>query len=168
MNDLITHWYPAYIGLGSNMDKPIQQLDLAIATLSEHPKIKVLELSSYYRSAPHGPVEQDDFVNAVAALLTTLDAEELLHTMQSIENSQERKRIQHWGPRTLDLDLLVYSDQTLDNEFLVLPHPEISKREFVLLPFAEIASEVHVPAKGRISELYRIVERSVIHKLDKA
>lgn len=162
------HWYPAYIGLGSNMEKPIQQLDLAIAALREHPEIKVLELSSFYQTAPYGPVEQDDFVNAVAALLTTLGAEELLHTMQSIENSQGRKRIQHWGPRTLDLDLLVYSDQTSDNEFLVLPHPEISNREFVLLPFTEIAPEVDVPDKGRISELYRRVERSVIHKLDKA
>ena len=147
------HWYPAYIGLGSNLGQPLKQLKTALDTISVHSQIRLIEHSSFYQTKPYGGVEQNDFVNAVAALLTTFSAEDLLSALLQIELEQGRERIKHWGPRTLDLDLLVYSDQTSDNDFLRLPHPEISKREFVLLPLCEIAPELYIPQLGRVSNV---------------
>lgn len=160
------YWYPAYLGLGSNMDKPSRQLKTALTSLSNHPRIRVISVSSFYQSEPYGGVEQEDFINAVAAVLTTLTAQDLLHALLKIELGQGRERTEHWGPRTLDLDLLVYSDQTSDNTFLHLPHPEIAKREFVLMPLAEIAYNVYIPHMGRVFELLGRVTKTKIKKVD--
>ncbi|MBT8142298.1 MAG: 2-amino-4-hydroxy-6-hydroxymethyldihydropteridine diphosphokinase [Gammaproteobacteria bacterium] len=159
------HWYPAYVGLGSNLDDPMQQIRTALSSLRSASHINLQAVSSLYVSEPHGEVQQDDFVNAVAALLTTLTAEKLLEHLHKIETAQGRERIQHWGPRTLDLDLLVYADQTSDNAHLRLPHPEIANRNFVLVPLAEIAPALLIPGLGRVVNLLDKLPATKLQKI---
>ncbi len=148
-----THWFPAYVGLGSNLQGPARQLENTFELLDAIPDTRLILRSSLYRSAPFGGVEQPDFVNAAAALLTQLSAMQLLLELQGIENRRGRERGVRWGPRVLDLDLLAYSDQKMDEPTLFLPHPGISERNFVLLPLLEIAPELKVPGLGRIASL---------------
>jgi len=158
-------WYPAYISLGSNLNKPKKQVQKALDTLANEKSMKLVSYSSFYQTEPYGGVEQDDFINAAAALLTTLSAEELLSKLLNIETQQGRVRTQHWGPRCIDLDLLVYSDLQIDTDFLKLPHPEISKRDFVLIPLAEIAPELMIVSQGRVHNLLNCVTRSKVFKV---
>lgn len=160
-------WYPAYIGLGSNLQAPKKQMQLALAALAALDGVIVVSVSSFYQSEPYGDVEQDDFINAAAALLTTLSPDELLKQMLAIEIKQGRVRTEHWGPRCIDLDLLVYSAKQSESDFLKLPHPEIAKREFVLLPLAEIASELMIVGMGRVKTLLTQVPTININKLNK-
>ena len=160
-------WYPAYIGLGSNLQAPKKQMQLALASLAALDGVIVVSVSSFYQSEPYGNVEQDDFINAAAALLTTLSPDELLKQMLAIEIKQGRVRTERWGPRSIDLDLLVYSAKQSESDFLKLPHPEIAKREFVLLPLAEIASELMIVGMGRVKTLLTQVPTININKLDK-
>lgn len=147
-----THWYPAYVGIGSNLDGPASQVKDAIGLLDEVQGVRLFATSSLYRSGAFGGIEQPDFVNAVAGLLTTLTADELLVELQAIESRQGRERDElRWGPRVIDLDLLVYSAQEIDGPELTLPHPGIGERNFVLLPLAEIAPDLAVPGLGRIA-----------------
>jgi 2-amino-4-hydroxy-6-hydroxymethyldihydropteridine diphosphokinase len=149
-----THWYPAYVGIGSNLQGPARQIENAIGLLAEIPRTHLISVSSSYRSRPFGGVEQPDFVNAVAALLTRLLPLELLAALQDIENRQGRERDDtRWGPRVLDLDLLVYSDRKVDEPGLTVPHPGIGERNFVLLPLGEIAPELVVPGLGRVASI---------------
>ena len=122
--------------------------------LGELPKSRLVARSSLYRSAPFGGVEQPDFVNAVAALETQLDARSLLEQLQHIEQSRGRERGgQRWGPRVIDLDLLVYDDVVIDEPELTVPHPGIAERNFVLLPLREIAPELEIPGLGRVDRI---------------
>ncbi|MCH7829692.1 MAG: 2-amino-4-hydroxy-6-hydroxymethyldihydropteridine diphosphokinase [Proteobacteria bacterium] len=160
------HWYPAYIGLGSNLQGPARQLEDAFALLHEISQTRLLRYSSLYRSAPFGGIEQPDFVNAVAALLTQLSAQELLRELQRIETARGRERgAVRWGPRLLDLDLLVYSSQTIDEAELTVPHPGIAERNFVLLPLGEIAPDLDIPGLGRVSNLDVNLNEPAISKL---
>jgi 2-amino-4-hydroxy-6-hydroxymethyldihydropteridine diphosphokinase len=147
------HWFPAYIGLGSNLDEPPRQIQAAFELLAALPKTVVVKRSSNYRSAPFGGVEQPDFVNAVAALLTQLLPQELLRELLGIEKKRGRVRGECWGPRTLDLDLLVYSSQCIDEADLKVPHPGIAERNFVLLPLMEVAPDLVIPGLGRVQNL---------------
>lgn len=148
------HWYPAYIGLGSNLQKPAQQIEEALNLVSEIPETRLVSVSSLYRSAPFGGVEQPDFVNAAASLMTQLVPLELLARLQEVENRQGRERDEtRWGPRVLDLDLLVYSGQTIEEPELSVPHPGIGERNFVLLPLGEIAPDLAIPGLGRVASL---------------
>ena len=148
------HWYPAYIGLGSNLHKPAQQIEEALGLLAEVSVTRLVLVSSLYRSAPFGGVEQPDFVNAVASILTQLAPTELLAQLQGIENQQGRERNEtRWGPRVLDLDLLVYAGQTISEPGLSVPHPGIGERNFVLLPLEEIAPDLNVPGLGRVATI---------------
>jgi len=148
------HWYPAYIGLGSNLQKPAQQIEEALGLVAEIPVTRVVAVSSLYRSAPFGRVEQPDFVNAVASMMTQLVPLELLARLQDVENRQGRDRDEaRWGPRVLDLDLLVYSAQTIDEPDLSVPHPGIGERNFVLLPLGEIAPDLVIPGLGRVASI---------------
>ena len=148
------HWFPAYVGLGSNLQGPVKQLEKTFEELNAIPVTRLMKQSSLYRSEPFGGVEQPDFVNAVAALLTQLSAQDLLRELQRIENERGRERGDvRWGPRILDLDLLVYSDQVIDESDLSVPHPGISERNFVLLPLGEIAPKLTVPGLGQISNI---------------
>jgi 2-amino-4-hydroxy-6-hydroxymethyldihydropteridine diphosphokinase len=130
---------PAYIGLGSNLGQPHLQLGQAVASLQLLPDTRLLRVSSVYRSAAVGPGKQPDYLNAVLLLTTSLSAIDLLHTMQQIENAQGRVRHVHWGPRTLDLDLLLYGDMTITSPHLTVPHPQMQQRNFVLYPLREIS-----------------------------
>ena len=148
------HWYPAYVGLGSNLAGPVRQLETTFEMLAAIAETRLVRQSSLYRSAPFGGIEQPDFVNAAAALLTRLSALDLLAELQRIETERGRERGEvQWGPRVLDLDLLVYSNHTIDQPSLKVPHPGIGERNFVLLPLREIAPRLNIPGLGHIDKL---------------
>jgi 2-amino-4-hydroxy-6-hydroxymethyldihydropteridine diphosphokinase len=137
---------PAYVGLGSNLDDPAAQLRMALEALGRLPRTRLVASSALYRNPPMGPADQPDFVNAVAALLTTMPAPELLAAMQAIEDARGRRRDgPRWGPRTLDLDLLLYGNLQLESDDLVLPHPGLASRAFVLVPLLEVAPGLRLP-----------------------
>ena len=143
----------AYVALGSNLQEPRVQLARARDALAEIPNTQLSCASADYRSAPLGPQDQPDYVNAVVALRTTRDAEALLAAMQRIEEDQGRRRDVRWGPRTLDLDLLLYDDLVQQSPRLTLPHPEMHRRAFVLVPLAEIAPLLTIPGQGPLADL---------------
>jgi 2-amino-4-hydroxy-6-hydroxymethyldihydropteridine diphosphokinase len=149
-----THWFPAYVALGSNLDDPDLQLARAFEALAAVRGSRLVARSSVYRSAPMGPVVQPDFVNAVAGLLTTLSPGEFLAELKSIEERLGRARpVVRWGPRRIDLDLLVHGQARVDEPGITVPHPGIAERAFVLEPLAEIAAELDVPGVGRVRTL---------------
>lgn len=155
-----------YIGLGSNLDGPSERLTRAVESLHGIPATSVADVSSFYHSKPVGPQDQPDFVNAVAALDTKLDAHELLGHLQSIENSQDRDRNgERWGPRTLDLDILLYGDQCIDTDDLKVPHPEMHRRGFVLLPLDEIAPQLAIPGIGSVADLLSRADTTDLQKI---
>lgn len=144
----------AYIGIGSNLGDPAQQVQQAIATLQQQPGITLLSLSPWYGSSPvGGEPGQPDYVNGVACLATTLPPHALLDTLQHIEQQQGRERLTRWGARTLDLDLLLYDNLTLADERLTLPHPRLQERGFVLLPLADIAPQLVLPNGACVGSL---------------
>ncbi len=143
----------AWIGLGSNLEQPRRQLEQAFEALAGLAESELLARSSLYRSAPMGPADQPDYLNAVALLQTRLEPLALLDQLQAIENDQGRRRERRWGPRTLDLDLLLYDDLVMDHPRLRLPHPGMAERDFVLLPLLEIAGDLEIPGQGKASRL---------------
>lgn len=144
----------AYIGLGSNMGDKEGYLNFAINKLNESPYCDVIKVSEYIATAPVGGVEQEDFINACAEVVTVLPPYEFLSLLNEIEAEAGRTREIHWGPRTLDLDLLLYGDGVISTEKLTVPHIEMAKREFVLKPLAQIAPYALHPVKGkRVAEL---------------
>jgi 2-amino-4-hydroxy-6-hydroxymethyldihydropteridine diphosphokinase len=154
-------WRPAYIGLGSNLDDPLEQLKRAIAALDDIEMTMLVRTSPLYRSAPLGGPQQPDYINAVSAILTQLDVARLFQHLQEIERAQGRLRDGvRWEPRTLDLDLLVYSGAQIDEGGLTVPHPRISERNFVLLPLLDIAPHLRIPGLGSVSGLAAGVDRS--------
>lgn len=133
------------IGLGANLANPQQQLKDACHTLATNAVITNFQASSLYSSTPLGPVEQPDYVNAVARFNTLLTPHALLDLLQAIEQQQGRVRLEHWGPRTLDLDLLFYGQQQIQDERLTVPHSGILEREFVVIPLAELCPDYILP-----------------------
>jgi 2-amino-4-hydroxy-6-hydroxymethyldihydropteridine diphosphokinase len=146
---------PAYIGVGSNLGDSRQRVLAAFEALDALPRTRLVARSRLYRTRPFGPVEQGDFINAVAGLETRLSPHELLAGIRGIESEAGRVRDARWGPRTLDLDLLLYEDQRIDTPDLTVPHPGIAERGFVLAPLADIAPTLDVPGAGRVEELLR-------------
>jgi 2-amino-4-hydroxy-6-hydroxymethyldihydropteridine diphosphokinase len=146
-------WQPAYVGIGSNLDDPAAQVSAAIERLAHIRLTQRVAVSSRYRTAPFGSVDQPDFVNAVVGLLTQLDAVGFLTELRAIETSMGRIRGERWGPRVIDLDLLVFGCERREDAVLTLPHPGIVERNFVLYPLAEIAPDLEVPGLGRVTEL---------------
>lgn len=142
----------AYIGLGSNLEDPLAQVMCAFEELSALPQTHLTQRSGIYSSKPVGP-EQPDFINAVALLETQLAPLDLLDALQTIEQAHQRVRLQHWGPRTLDLDLLLYGDQSIATERLTVPHPYLTQRSFVLYPLADITPDLHLPDGSRLRDL---------------
>ena len=160
-------WVPAYVALGSNLDDPRGQVERAIAELSGLPGARLVARSSLYRTRPFGPVAQPDFVNAVAGMLTTLEPTELLAGLQAIEQRLGRDRtVVRWGPRRIDLDLLVHGGASSAGPGLQLPHPGIAERAFVLVPLAEIAPELEVPGVGRVRELLTRLDSASVERLE--
>ncbi|CAQ82899.1 MULTISPECIES: 2-amino-4-hydroxy-6-hydroxymethyldihydropteridine diphosphokinase [Photorhabdus] len=142
-----------YIALGSNLAKPVQQVKNALAALKELPETEFITCSSMYRTKPMGPQDQPDFLNAVVALETTLAPEELLNHTQAIELAQGRvRKNERWGPRTLDLDIMLFGDQVINTERLTIPHYGLKQREFMLYPLAEIAPDLVFPDGEALSE----------------
>lgn len=144
-----------YIGIGSNLDRPAHQVIQAVRELAGVPQTRLLAHSKLYRSRPLGPQNQPDFVNAVAALETTLAPLALLHALQALEARHGRKREQerHWGPRSLDLDILLYGEVRMQTTELTLPHPQMHARSFVLYPLAELAPGLIIPGHGKAATL---------------
>ena len=143
-----------FIGLGSNLDEPLLQIKKAIASLKEINDTKLISVSRNYRSAPMGPQDQPDYINAVAKIATNLSAENLLDELHNIENKQGRVRKQRWGARTLDLDILLYGDEVISTGRLTVPHIGISERNFVLYPLNDLVDDdFEIPSVGRMSVL---------------
>jgi 2-amino-4-hydroxy-6-hydroxymethyldihydropteridine diphosphokinase len=156
----------AYIGLGSNLVQPELQVRRALEALAELPETVLTAHSSLYRSEPLGPAGQPDYINAVAALKTDLSPLDLLSALQAIEARQGRVREgERWGPRPLDLDILLYGEQVSDDPRLTLPHPGLYERNFVLYPLAEIAPGLSIPGKGPLEVLLAQCHQGHLEKL---
>ncbi|RUO58932.1 2-amino-4-hydroxy-6-hydroxymethyldihydropteridine diphosphokinase [Pseudidiomarina marina] len=142
-----------YIALGANLGNPVETLKDAILSLSGLPQFQFVRSSSLYTSTPMGPSDQPDYVNAVACAETSLAPLDLLDLLQALESQFGRQRIRHWGPRTLDLDILLYDDLTIDDPRLRIPHPGMTERDFVLVPLAELEPELTLPDGRTIASL---------------
>ncbi len=151
-NSKIPQFVAAYIGVGSNLADPMAQVRSAFEALSELSESNFIS-SSLYLSPPMGPSDQPDYVNAVVRLDTALSAFELLLRLQAIELNHGRVQGKRWGARTLDLDLLLYSDAMIESESLTVPHPGIAERDFVLVPLREIAPNLELPGLGPVAAL---------------
>jgi len=149
-----------YIGLGSNLNHPAQQLRDALQALEKLPHSQLKQVSQFYENPPMGPQDQPDFVNAVVALDTALEPLELLKELQKIEAKQGRERHRHWGERTIDLDILLYGHECLDTKELTIPHPGLTQRQFVFLPLLEIAPDLRLPSGERLADLVVKIKKS--------
>ena len=151
----------AFIGLGSNLHGPENQIRSALTRLKAVPLSRLEDCSSLYRNPPIGPQGQPDYVNAVARLLTELQPRSLLDELQTIEQAQGRVRDGiRWGPRRIDLDLLIYGDEIIDEPGLHIPHSGIQSRAFVLLPMSELNPNIYIPELGTVRELLSCVDTS--------
>jgi 2-amino-4-hydroxy-6-hydroxymethyldihydropteridine diphosphokinase len=150
----VSVWQPAYIGIGSNLAEPRQQVERALDALTRLPRSCCLVRSRLYVSRPFGPVAQPDYVNAAAGLLTQLSAPELLQALRDLEAvcGRPAQRVR-WGPRVLDLDLLAFGRERRAEPELTLPHPGIVERNFVLYPLSDVAPDLELPGVGRVTEL---------------
>ncbi|PCI19549.1 MAG: 2-amino-4-hydroxy-6-hydroxymethyldihydropteridine diphosphokinase [Piscirickettsiaceae bacterium] len=143
-----------YVGLGSNLDHPIQQVLTAIHQLKKTPNIHVDSVSNLYKTPPMGPQDQPDYINAVVKLSSSLSPHKLLSALQKIESKQNRIRnTGHWGPRTLDLDLLLYGSEIINTPELIVPHPGIALRAFVLYPLYELDNDLEIPNLAHLCDL---------------
>jgi len=137
---------PVWLAIGSNLAEPLRQVDAALAALSMLPDTRLTACSSYYRSRPLGPQDQPDYLNAVVAFDAGLSPEALLQHTQAIEQQQGRvRKSNRWGPRTLDLDILLFGDRQIHTERLTIPHYDMKNREFMLYPLAELAPDLVFP-----------------------
>ncbi len=135
----------AYLGLGSNLGERLNNLKRSLSLLLKNPQIELAACSNIYETAPVGGPEQDPFLNACISIYTKLPPISLLREMHNVENTMKRIREERWGPRIIDLDLLVYEGTIVNTPFLQLPHPRITKRDFVLVPLANIAPDLIIP-----------------------
>jgi len=166
MQSLSSEAVLAYIGLGSNLQNPSQQLYSARTGITALAHVKELAFSCLYQSLPMGPQDQPDYVNAVMAVATTLAPLELLRGLQSIENNHGRIRGERWGARTLDLDILLYGDNIIALPDLTVPHSGLTERAFVLYPLYEIAPKLTIPNKGKLIDLLANCTLAGLKKLD--
>ncbi len=146
------HWVTCYVGLGSNLanelGSPVEHLQQALAVMREHEQIQDVRVSSFYASAPMGPQDQPDFVNAVVGFETTLPPFELLTFCQQLEEQAKRARIRRWGERSLDVDILLYGEAQIAEPQLTIPHAGLPERNFVLIPLQELAPELVIAGKS--------------------
>ncbi len=158
-----------FIGLGSNMQQPLAQLHNALTHISNLPNSELLACSSFYASRPMGPQDQPDYVNAVAKLKTVLTPLELLSALQAIELTQGRERKgERWGPRTLDLDILLFGEQQIQTPELTVPHYGMKSREFVLYPLFELAPELLLPCGNSLKSILNNVSKNGLQIIEQA
>ena len=153
-----------WLGLGSNLQQPVAQLQQALKRLGETTGLEVLRTSSFYRTPPWGDEQQNDFINAVVQIETSLDPIPLLRVLQSIENVMGRQRSsgRRWGPRLIDIDLLLYGKQQFQSAELEIPHPRMFERAFVLKPLSELEANLEIPGYGTVGELLQNLDCSGI------
>jgi 2-amino-4-hydroxy-6-hydroxymethyldihydropteridine diphosphokinase len=157
----------AYIGIGSNLGRPVERVRCARDALAGLPKSRLLAVSPLYRNPAVGPGEQPDFVNAVAALQTRLEPHDLLDALLAIEAGQGRTRGSvRWQPRTLDLDLLLYGERAIRDARLTVPHPHIRERAFVLKPLLDLAPALEIPGVGAVAELLAGLSSASLTRVD--
>ena len=156
-----------YIGLGSNLNEPLKQLNDAKDKIANLPDTRLLQLSSIYQSKAltldNEP--QNDYLNAVIELETSLTAENFLNALQNIELDQGRVREKRWAARTIDLDILLYGDQQIKTERLIVPHIEIENRHFVMIPLSQISSDIEIPGKGKLKKLIESLSDQALEKM---
>jgi len=160
--------HAAYIGLGSNLDNPAEQIRSALVDLGEIASSRLLRCSSLYRSTPWGYADQPDFVNAVARMDTELSPRALLQALLALEQAQGRLRAIANGPRILDLDLLLYDEQRIVESDLVVPHPRMHQRAFVLVPLLEIHPQASIPGYGAVAQLLGSVDTQGVEPIGHA
>ena len=155
-----------FIGLGSNLGDSMETLSSAVNAIKAIEGVEQFQISSYYQSKPHGPQDQPDYVNAVASFTTTMSPENLLDSLQVIENTHGRVRSgSQWTARTLDLDILLYGNHQIDTERLKVPHPWMTQRDFVLYPLYEIAPDLSLPDGTPLKQYLDIVSGDTLQVL---
>ncbi|EOQ55339.1 MULTISPECIES: 2-amino-4-hydroxy-6-hydroxymethyldihydropteridine diphosphokinase [Escherichia] len=155
----------AYIAIGSNLASPLEQVNAAVKALGDIPESRILAVSSFYRTPPLGPQDQPDYLNAAVALETTLTPEELLNHTQRIELQQGRvRKAERWGPRTLDLDIMLFGNEVINTERLTVPHYDMKNRGFMLWPLFEIAPDVVFPDGDNLVGLLKTKGFSKLNK----
>ncbi|TDO95487.1 2-amino-4-hydroxy-6-hydroxymethyldihydropteridine diphosphokinase [Marinomonas balearica] len=159
--------HTVFIGLGSNLNNPLEQLNEAIAYLNAHGDIDSFECSPWYSSKPVGPQDQPDYVNAVARFNTSLSPIETLDLLQSIENNHHRVRERHWGPRTLDLDILLVDNEIISLPRLNVPHPFMLERGFVIQPLSDLVPELLLPNGKTVKEHVKQLDTSDLVSIEK-
>ena len=142
-----------YIGLGSNIKQPDRQIKNAIIALDNLPDTTVIRDSGFYKSTPMGPKDQPDYLNAVVEIETAIGAAELLKHCQMIEQQQGRVRLQRWGERTIDLDILLFADEQIETDTLTVPHPGICQRDFVYMPLLKLDPGINIPGNGLLKDV---------------
>lgn len=154
-----------YLALGSNLADPLHQVQAALDALAAIPQTTLVATSSFYRTPPYGPANQPDYLNAAVALETALTPEELLDHTQRIELEQGRvRKDERWGPRTLDLDIMLFGDLTLSTPRLTIPHYDIGNRAFMLVPLVEIAAGLHFPNGDSATAMLARLDASAIQR----
>ncbi|MGS2718152.1 2-amino-4-hydroxy-6-hydroxymethyldihydropteridine diphosphokinase [Eionea flava] len=162
----MTHHSIAYIGLGSNLNKPLTQIDSAISVLRNTSTLSDVQCSFYYASKAVGPGEQPDYVNAAIRCKTQQSPHALLKLLQTIENTHGRQRDIRWGARTLDLDLLLYNNLTVQDDTLQVPHPEIKNRNFVLYPLFDLNPELIFPNGDTLRDALQHMPMTDLHRIE--
>ena len=158
-----------YLGIGSNLNNPLAQVRQAFAALQSMPDSRLVAQSSLYRSTPMGPAGQPEYINAVACVETRLSADALLDVLQAIESAQGRVRSgERWGPRTLDLDVLLYGDEIISSVRLTVPHPGLQQRNFVLYPLHELAPQLQIPGLGDLGVLVAHCSANGLERIEPA
>ena len=155
----------AFLGLGSNLDNPLDQLARAIKAIETIPATLLIHTSSFYKNRPVGPQDQPDFLNAVVSVETGLSPDKLLDYLQDIETRQGRKRNIHWGARTLDLDILLFGNEIINSARLVIPHPEMHRRAFVVQPLYEIEPDLVIPGQGPLKDLIQHISTDEMQRI---
>lgn len=157
----------AFIGLGSNLDDPQRQLQQAVSAIASLDQTQLVKQSSYYLTAPVGPAGQPDYLNAVVMIDTLLSALDLLDKLQFIENAQGRVRDEKWGARTVDLDILLYGDEQITDQRLIVPHQHMHERNFVMVPLMELVEPTFlIPGKGEVLDLMKKCPDNPIQKIN--
>jgi len=161
-NSDVKRWQAATLGLGGNLGDPVAAMAEALRRLDERRDCRVTSVSRLYRTPPWGKTDQDDFYNACAAVETLLEPQELLAACLEIERTMKRVRVERWGPRTIDIDILTFSDRIIDAEHLKVPHPRMTERAFVLMPLADLDPQLSVQGQPVAAWLQAVDKAGIV------